>query len=61
METIPEIKQSLELAGKGFTEAIIIMVRKYAHDELTNRKIQQKVRNYNKEPNGNTKIKTYTI
>lgn len=34
METVPEMKQILELAGKGFTEALRIMIGKYAHDEL---------------------------
>lgn len=33
VETIPEMEQSLEFAGKGFMEAIIIMVGKYAHGE----------------------------
>ena len=55
MEPVPEMKQILELAGKGITVALRIMIGKCAHDELKNRKIQQKVRNNNKKPNGNTK------
>lgn len=59
METLPEMKQILQLAGKSFTVALIIMIGKYVHNELKNQKIQQKVRNYKKEPNGNTKNKMY--
>lgn len=59
MET--EMKQILELAGKGFTEALRIMIGKYAHDDLKNRKIQQQVRNNNEKPNGKTKNKMYNI
>ena len=36
------------------------MMGKYAYDELKKKKSQQRVRNYNKEPNGNSEIK-YTI
>lgn len=55
------MKQILELAGKGFTEALRIMIGKYAHDDLKNRKIQQQVRNNNEKPNGKTKNKMYNI
>ena len=40
---------------------IIIMIGKYTYDELKNKKSQQRVRNYNKEPNGNSEIKTRYI
>ena len=40
---------------------IIIMIGKYTYDESKNKKSQQRVRNYNKEPNGNSEIKTRYI
>lgn len=58
METDPEMEQILKLAGKVFTIVFIIMIGKHANDEV--KKTQQRVRNYNKEPNGNSVIK-YTI
>ena len=47
--------------NKGFAMVIIIMIGKYTYDESKNKKSQQRVRNYNKEPNGNSEIKTRYI
>lgn len=40
---------------------IIIMIGKYTYDESKNKKSQQRVRNYNKEQNGNPEMKTRYI
>ena len=60
METGPEMKQIFEI-NKGFEMVIIIMIGKYTYDESKNKKSQQRVRNYNEEPNGNSEIKTSYI
>lgn len=61
METDLGMKQILELADKDFTTVIILVIGKYAPDELKNKESQQTVRNYNKEPNENYEIKIHNI